>query len=85
MGLGPPIGKKAGWLAICRTTGCLTRLEGVASEIADKLHRQRSGTHRVLATLRGLGWVEQNERSELYRLTLKLSAIGFRFCKHRDH
>ncbi|MDK1389823.1 IclR family transcriptional regulator [Sinorhizobium sp. 8-89] len=49
------------------------------SEIADKLGLQRSGTHRILSTLCGLSWVEQDERTELYRLTLKLPAVGFRF------
>jgi IclR family transcriptional regulator, acetate operon repressor len=49
------------------------------SEIADRLGLQRSGTHRMLATLSGLGWVEQDRDTELYRLTLKLAALGHRF------
>src|SRR6266508_2752526 len=51
------------------------------SEIADRLRLQRSGTHRMLATLCGLGWVEQDTESEFYRLTLKLPGIGFRFMQ----
>lgn len=49
------------------------------SEVADKLGLQRSGTHRILSTLSRLSWVEQDEQTELYRLTLKLPAVGFRF------
>src|SRR5262249_30837654 len=49
------------------------------SEIADALELPRSGTHRVLTMLCGLGWLEQDPRSELYRLSLKLSILGHRF------
>lgn len=49
------------------------------SEIADRLGLQRSGTHRMLTTLCGLGWVEQDPDTEFYRLTLKLPAMGHRF------
>jgi DNA-binding IclR family transcriptional regulator len=51
------------------------------SDIADRLELQRSGVHRVLTTLVGLGWVEQDEGGERYRLSLKLSAIGYRFMQ----
>lgn len=51
------------------------------SELADRLDLQRSGTHRVLTTLCELGWAEQNPQTELYRLTLKLPAIGHRFMQ----
>src|SRR5258707_1329472 len=51
------------------------------SEIADRLELPRSGVHRVLGTLAGLGWVEQEEATELYRLSLKLPAIGYRFMQ----
>ena len=49
------------------------------SEIADRLGLQKSGTHRMLTALSGLGWVEQDRDTELYRLTLKLAALGHRF------
>jgi DNA-binding IclR family transcriptional regulator len=49
------------------------------SEIADRLGLQRSGAHRQLTALRGLGWVEQDADTEQYRLTLKLAALGQRF------
>ena len=51
------------------------------TEISDRLGLQRSGTHRMLATLTALGWVEQDHKTELYRLSLKLSAIGHRFLQ----
>jgi IclR family transcriptional regulator, acetate operon repressor len=49
------------------------------SEVADRLALQRSGTHRLLSSLCGLGWVEQDADTEFYRLTLKLPAMGYRF------
>lgn len=49
------------------------------SEIADRLDLQRSATHRILSTLCGLGWAEQDPTTEFYRLTLKLPAMGHRF------
>jgi DNA-binding IclR family transcriptional regulator len=49
------------------------------SEIADALDLPRSGTHRVLTMLCGLGWLEQDPVSEFYRLSLKLSILGHRF------
>src|SRR5947208_3700239 len=49
------------------------------SEIADRLALQRSGTHRILTTLTALGWIEQDRDTELYRLSLKLPALGYRF------
>ncbi|MDK1389786.1 IclR family transcriptional regulator [Sinorhizobium sp. 8-89] len=51
------------------------------SEIAQTLQLQRSGTHRLLSTLCALGWVEQDQKTEFYRLTLKLSAIGYRYLQ----
>src|SRR5262245_38746752 len=49
------------------------------SEIADRLGLQRSGTHRMLTALCGLGWVEQDPDSEQYQLTFKLAALGHAF------
>jgi DNA-binding IclR family transcriptional regulator len=46
------------------------------SVIADRLGLQRSGTHRLLTALCGLGWVERDMDTEQYRLSLKLSALG---------
>ncbi|MDK1389807.1 IclR family transcriptional regulator [Sinorhizobium sp. 8-89] len=51
------------------------------SDLADRLELQRSGAHRVLTTLVGLGWVEQDDATDFYRLSLKLPAIGYRFMQ----
>ncbi|RWO23568.1 MAG: IclR family transcriptional regulator [Mesorhizobium sp.] len=51
------------------------------SDIADRLQLQRSGAHRVLSTLVKLGWVEQDDATDFYRLSLKLPAIGYRFMQ----
>lgn len=45
------------------------------SEIAKKLGMHRSATHRFLATLRKLGFLEQSEDSK-YRLSFKLFELG---------
>ena len=49
------------------------------SEVADRLGLQRSGAHRLLTALRGMGWVTQDPDTHQYRLTLKLAALGQRF------
>jgi DNA-binding IclR family transcriptional regulator len=46
------------------------------SEIADRLGLQKSGTHRIVSALAGLGWVEQDTETERYQLTFKLAALG---------
>lgn len=51
------------------------------SDLADRLQLQRSGAHRVLTTLVGLGWVEQDDATDFYRLSLKLPAMGYRFMQ----
>ena len=50
-----------------------------SSEIADRLGLQRSGAHRLLTALCGLGWVEQDPDTDFYRLTLKLATLGHRY------
>jgi DNA-binding IclR family transcriptional regulator len=45
------------------------------SEIAQKLGMHRSATHRFLATLRNLGYLEQTEDAS-YRLSFKLFELG---------
>ncbi len=47
--------------------------------IADRLDMPRSAAHRLLADLIRLGYVEQDEVTEIYRLTLKISALGQTF------
>ena len=46
------------------------------SAVADRLGLQRSGAHRLLTALCGLGWTEQDADTEQYRLSLKLPALG---------
>ena len=47
--------------------------------IADRLDMPRSAAHRLLADLMRLGYVEQDPVTEVYRLTLKISALGQTF------
>ena len=47
--------------------------------IAERLDMPRSAAHRMLADLARLGYVEQDPVSEVYRLTLKISALGQTF------
>ena len=46
------------------------------SYIATRLELPKGPTHRMLAQLALLGWVEQDEGTDQYRLTLKLSLLG---------
>jgi IclR family acetate operon transcriptional repressor len=53
--------------------------EGLAlTEMARSLDIPKSATHRILATLVGRGFVEQPEGRDVYRLGMKLPALGFR-------
>jgi DNA-binding IclR family transcriptional regulator len=46
------------------------------SAIAVRLHMQKSTVHRVLSTLSGLGYVQQEPETGCYRATLKLWELG---------
>ena len=46
------------------------------SEIADRLELPKGAAHRMLAQLAALGWVEQDEATNQYRLTMKLALLG---------
>jgi DNA-binding IclR family transcriptional regulator len=46
------------------------------SELAAKVGRPKSSVHRGLATLIGIGFVEQDQSTSRYRLTLKMWRIG---------
>jgi DNA-binding IclR family transcriptional regulator len=48
-------------------------------EIAERLELPKSGAHRLLATLVGLGWAEQDAETGFYRLTMRLAVLGQRF------
>jgi DNA-binding IclR family transcriptional regulator len=47
------------------------------SDVARYLGSNRSGSHRVLATLKELGYVEKNKNKH-YRLTFKIMEMGFK-------
>lgn len=49
------------------------------SEVARSLSMPKSATHRILATLGSRGFVEQPQGLEIYRLSMKLPALGFRY------
>lgn len=48
------------------------------AEIAQRAMTTKSTAHRLLHTMQDLGYVEQDENSEKYRLTLKLFSLGAR-------
>src|SRR5215471_8471856 len=48
-------------------------------EISEHLDLPKSATHRLLATLCRIGWVEQERETGFYRLTLRLAITGQRF------
>lgn len=48
-------------------------------EIAEKLDLQKSAAHRMLNVLCEIGWVEQEQVTGFYKLTLRLAILGQRF------
>lgn len=65
---------------------CLVLIEALASEaepvaltdLARRIDSPVSATHRILGTLMAQGWVVQDERSQNYALSLRLSTLAFR-------
>jgi len=51
------------------------------SDVASALELQKGPTHRLLAEMTALGWVEQDTATERYRLSLKLSLHGQRYLR----
>ncbi|TCR68574.1 IclR family transcriptional regulator [Bosea sp. BK604] len=47
-------------------------------EVAQRLALPKSGVHRLLAALIEQGWVEQDQQSGAYRLTMRLTILGQR-------
>lgn len=69
--------------AVSRCLDVLESLVGVAGgcelgDIADRVDTPRSAVHRILATLMARGWVVQDESTQHYSLSLKLSTLAFR-------
>jgi IclR family transcriptional regulator, acetate operon repressor len=48
-------------------------------EIAERLSLPKSGAHRLLATLVGLGWAEKDADTGFYRLTMRFAILGQQF------
>ncbi|TIP18354.1 IclR family transcriptional regulator [Mesorhizobium sp.] len=48
-------------------------------EIAEKLDLQKSAAHRMLNVLCEIGWVEQEQVTGFYKLSLRLAILGQRF------
>lgn len=48
------------------------------SETASRLNMAKGATHRLLTQLTQRGYLEQDEQSQRYRLTLRLVVLGFR-------
>lgn len=45
-------------------------------ELAERVQLSPGSTHRLMATLVGLGWIEQNSRTSKYRLGTRMLGIG---------
>ncbi|MDO6458514.1 DNA-binding transcriptional regulator KdgR [Celeribacter halophilus] len=54
------------------------------ARIAQKAMTSKATTHRLLQTMRDLGYVEQQAQSEEYRLTLKLFSLSARALEGQD-
>lgn len=51
------------------------------SGIADALGLQKGPTHRLLTEMSALGWIEQDEKTDRYRLTLRLALLGQQYLR----
>jgi DNA-binding IclR family transcriptional regulator len=51
------------------------------SDIAAALELPKGPVHRLLSELSALGWVEQDQETERYRLTLKLALLGQQYLR----
>lgn len=66
---------------------CLRALEVLAgeadglslAEISKRLAIPKSNTHRLLSTMAQAGFVKQDQATQYYLLTLRLTTLGFRF------
>jgi IclR family transcriptional regulator, acetate operon repressor len=48
------------------------------SDLAQRVGIPKSGVHRILTSLMERGWVEQNQESDCYALTLRMALLGQR-------
>jgi DNA-binding IclR family transcriptional regulator len=51
------------------------------SDIAAELDQPKGSVHRLLTELQVLGWIERDEETERYRLTLKLALLGQQYLR----
>ena len=51
------------------------------SDIAIQLDLQKGPAHRLLSEMSNLGWVEQDEATERYRLSIKLALLGQQYLR----
>ena len=51
------------------------------SDVASALDLQKGPAHRLLAEMAALGWVEQDQATDRYRLTLKLALLGQQYLR----
>jgi DNA-binding IclR family transcriptional regulator len=70
--------------AIRRAMAVLERLaaarDGLSvTELAGALHLSKATVFRILASLHGAGYVEQDSQTQYYRLTLKIASLAFAF------
>jgi IclR family acetate operon transcriptional repressor len=49
------------------------------TEIAQRLHLMKSGTHRLLTELQDEGYITQDATSQHYRLSMRFPALGFQY------
>ncbi|MBB6578892.1 IclR family KDG regulon transcriptional repressor [Comamonas odontotermitis] len=64
---------------------CLGNRRDVSvTELAQQLGLSKSSVHRLLQTLKALGYVAQDGESELYRATLKLFELGGKALENTD-
>ncbi len=64
---------------------CLgNKRETSVTEIAQQLSLSKSSVHRLLQTLKAMGYVAQDNQSELYRATLKMLDLGGKALENTD-
>ncbi len=54
------------------------------TELSRRLGLHKNNVFRLLATLEEMGYVEQAEQSERYRLGVRCLELGYAFSRHRD-
>ncbi|RWA77946.1 MAG: IclR family transcriptional regulator [Mesorhizobium sp.] len=79
-------------MTVAAVSRCLTLLELLAgerepvelSDLADRLDMPASAVHRLIATLVNHGWVIQDDASQKYALSLRMSTLAFRNLDARN-